>query len=177
MQKQCSFSLLSTIRSQLTHTFFQRMSSVASVFQLGRSFRSTAIGVGSFRWKSFIQLLQSYKKLSKAKLSTFVVASTGAGFVLASNDVIGDAIHPLFVFSLFLCDLDGQKLGCTLLGTFGASACANTFNQILEWKKDALMGRTRLRPLPSGQITRFHAFIFAFITGISGVSLLAYTVS
>eukprot|EP00210_Caulerpa_lentillifera_P003546 g3382.t1 len=157
-QQHRSYSLLIRFRTQLSHSLFYKTPFGGSVFQIGRSFHSTAIGVSSIRWKTISLLLQCYKKLSKAKLSTFVVSSTGAGFVLASKDSI-----------------DRQKLGCTLLGTFGASACANTFNQIFEWKKDALMGRTRLRPLPAGNISRVHALVFALTTGIAGVSLLAQT--
>lgn len=48
--------------------------------------------------------------------------------------------------------------------------------QVIEVKNDALMTRTMLRPLPSGRMTRSHALVFAIVTGIMGVGVLAYKV-
>lgn len=61
----------------------------------------------------FKTLLQSYKQLSKARLSALVVLTAGAGFVAGSGD-----------------DFDWSGLLWTSLGTFGAAACANTLNQV-----------------------------------------------
>lgn len=101
-------------------------------------------------------LLDNYKQLSKAKLSAFVVMTCAAGFVAGSEGAT-----------------DWEALGYTTLGTFGAAACANTLNQIYEVSNDALMKRTRNRPLPSGRLTLRHARVFALATGIGGVGLLA----
>eukprot|EP01026_Neomeris_dumetosa_P047390 TRINITY_DN40692_c0_g1_i2.p2 TRINITY_DN40692_c0_g1~~TRINITY_DN40692_c0_g1_i2.p2 ORF type:complete len:263 (-),score=28.39 TRINITY_DN40692_c0_g1_i2:19-807(-) len=65
-----------------------------------------------------------------------------------------------------------DKLGWTALGTFGAAACANTLNQVIETKRDALMRRTMKRPLPSGRLSRQHALLFAAAMGVTGISIL-----
>ena len=44
----------------------------------------------------------------------------------------------------------------------------------MEVKNDALMNRTKRRPLPSGLITRPHALAFAATMGVGGVSLLLW---
>jgi protoheme IX farnesyltransferase len=51
---------------------------------------------------------------------------------------------------------------------------ANTINQILERESDALMNRTRNRPMPDGRMHHYEAWVFAALTGISGALLLAY---
>src|SRR5205814_359794 len=49
---------------------------------------------------------------------------------------------------------------------------ASTMNQLLEIRRDALMQRTKGRPLPSGQISALHAFVFALGTSAAGVGIL-----
>lgn len=71
---------------------------------------------------------------------------------------------------------DWKKFSGTMIGTFGASACANTLNQIYESQKDAMMSRTRLRPLPLGRISKSHAMAFALISGLFGTTLLSQQV-
>ena len=75
------------------------------------------------------------------------------------------------------------------VGTSLAIASANTFNQVIEIEKDALMSRTWNRILPSGdyykqqsliikgQISRLHAFNFGIATGLAGTALLYFTVN
>lgn len=58
-------------------------------------------------------LMRDYKQLSKFKLSALVVATAAAGFVTGSDERI-----------------DWAKLAWTSAGTMGASACANTLNQV-----------------------------------------------
>jgi heme o synthase len=48
--------------------------------------------------------------------------------------------------------------------------------QLYEVKRDALMMRTRNRPLPQGRVTPRHALAFALATGIGGVSILYWKV-
>lgn len=105
------------------------------------------------------KLLEMYKKLSKAKLSGFVVATACTGYVLGSGECV-----------------EWAGLGWTALGTMGAAACANSLNQIIEIGNDRLMGRTATRPLPSGRMSRAHALCFAVVTGVAGVGILAWKV-
>lgn len=105
-------------------------------------------------------LAESFVELSKARLSALVVLTTATGYWLALRGPF-DWVH-------FLATLLG-----TTLAAFGASA----FNQIWEMRRDARMTRTRNRPLPSGQMTRRAALIFAFTCGAAGPLLLAVVVN
>ena len=58
------------------------------------------------------------------------------------------------------------------LGMIGTAASANGLNQYLERDRDALMERTRVkRPLPSGRIAPFGAFLFSTALGIAACVL------
>jgi len=65
------------------------------------------------------------------------------------------------------------RLAAVLLGTVLVVAAANAVNMYLERDTDGLMTRTRGRPLPSGRITPEVALIFAAVTAVSGLALLA----
>ena len=100
-------------------------------------------------------LLNVFKQLSKARLSTLVVLSAAAGFVAGSGE-----------------NVEWSKLCWTSFGTFACAASANSFNQIYEVENDKLMKRTCKRPLPMGRITRRNALIWAVGTGIIGCASL-----
>ncbi|PWA43381.1 Protohem IX farnesyltransferase [Artemisia annua] len=88
--------------------------------------------------------------------SMLVVATSGAGYVLGSGSTV---------------DLAGLCYTCA--GTMMVAASANTLNQVFEVKNDALMNRTRRRPLPSGRLTIPHAVTWASSVGLAGTALLA----
>ena len=73
--------------------------------------------------------------------------------------------------------VDWKGLAWTSIGTFAASACANTLNQIYEIKTDARMRRTMMRPLPLGRVSRLQALGFAGLTGVAGIAILAQQVN
>ena len=58
------------------------------------------------------------------------------------------------------------------LGGFLVTAAANGFNQIIEKDLDKLMNRTKLRPIPTGNLTVNQAFIICAIFGIIGTMML-----
>eukprot|EP01050_Picozoa_sp_SAG11_P003522 SAG11_NODE_201_length_12551_cov_67.866126_6_plen_378_part_00 len=96
-----------------------------------------------------------YAELSKARLSALVVATTSAGFLFAGAPV------------------DWQSFVAVTIGTSLAACSANTFNQIIERNFDALMTRTKRRPLPTGRVSALHAAGFAIFTGVMSTTLLA----
>lgn len=96
-----------------------------------------------------------YVELAKIRLTAMVLVTTAVGYVLASS-------RPIHWIGLLL----------TLLGTGLAAIGAGTFNQILEVDRDAIMERTRRRPLPSGAISRLHAFVFAVVVTAAGLGIL-----
>ena len=60
----------------------------------------------------------------------------------------------------------------TLLGIALAAASANTLNAYLERDKDALMERTKARPLPAGRIAPRAALGFGLLLGLLSTALL-----
>ncbi len=63
-----------------------------------------------------------------------------------------------------------------LLGSIGiamAAASAAAINHVLDARIDAVMKRTRRRPLPTGQLTEAEALIFAFALGLVSMIVLA----
>ena len=73
--------------------------------------------------------------------------------------------------------MDPVLLAHTLIGTALVAAGTNAWNQIRERDVDALMARTRRRPLPSGRLTPRAAAWFASAITVGGVAYLAATVN
>ena len=57
----------------------------------------------------------------------------------------------------------------TVVGTFLVASGAAAFNQVIERDTDALMRRTRQRPLPDGRVTLSEATLFAAALSAAGV--------
>lgn len=78
--------------------------------------------------------------------------------------LVGYAIAPAaFSWSVFI----GLSLGMGL-----AAGSAATLNQWMEHDRDALMERTKDRPIPSGQISPRMALVFGILIGLIGLLLL-----
>lgn len=96
--------------------------------------------------------------LTKARLSFSVVFSTIAGYILAADNVkILDILLLIF-------------------GGYCIVGASNSFNQIIEKEKDALMDRTKSRPLPTKQISKSNAFWISVILTLIGLFVL-YTIN
>jgi heme o synthase len=100
---------------------------------------STALSVKSianrqaYSWREWAILLFS---LGKTKISLLVTLSTATGYLLAAEEVAIQMLLPAAAVFLLAC-----------------GSCA--LNQFQERKIDALMERTRNRPLPSGKLKPF----------------------
>ena len=68
---------------------------------------------------------------------------------------------------------DLQEFILLVFGGFLVTGSANGFNQCLEQEYDALMERTRLRPLPQKRISSINAVLFSFVIGFLGFYLLS----
>jgi protoheme IX farnesyltransferase len=66
-------------------------------------------------------------------------------------------------------------LAATLLGIGLAAAAANTLNAYLEHDRDALMERTRDRPIPAGRVTPQAALVFGLVLSVVSTALLYAT--
>ncbi len=98
--------------------------------------------------------IKYYSQLLKLRLSSTVVFSAMAGYMLGVND------------------FDYQDFLLLISGGFLVTGSANGFNQILERDYDKLMSRTSSRPLPSNNISILEAVIFSTIIGGLGLYLL-----
>ena len=94
--------------------------------------------------------------LAKPRLNLLVVVSAVAGYVMASGDT-----H------------DVWRLLFMIVGTGLVAGGASAFNQALEREPDALMLRTRLRPLPDGRLAAREAWAFGIILTVVGLAMLA----
>ena len=104
------------------------------------------------------QTIAVYLELAKARLSTLVAVSAGAGCALAAAG-----------------RLEAVGLVGSILGTGLAAFGANILNQCLEQERDGRMERTRGRPLPSGRIELGQAVRWGLASTAAGLGLLLAT--
>jgi protoheme IX farnesyltransferase len=79
------------------------------------------------------------------------------------------------IIGMFLATPGGVSLGVFLPATIGialAAASAAAINHVAEYRIDALMDRTRNRPLPQGGLQRRQALAFALLIGAVSMYLL-----
>ncbi|HEV8313446.1 MAG TPA: heme o synthase, partial [Burkholderiaceae bacterium] len=106
--------------------------------------------------------LRDYLALAKLRIVALVLVVTLFGFLMAAHAA-----------------LDGHQIAAllhTLIGTALAAAGANALNQHIERAHDAVMQRTRFRPLPAGRIAPRDALLLGVAAGTFGVSYLAVLV-
>jgi len=79
------------------------------------------------------------------------------------------------VIGMFLATPQLPALGALLFGTLGialTAGAAAAINCLVEQKIDAVMARTRARPLPMQQVTSAQTLWFAALLGAAGLTLL-----
>jgi heme o synthase len=106
------------------------------------------------------RLLTSLVQLTKPGVTRMVLATTWCGAAIAPGALVSYG-----------------KLAAVLLGTTLIVASANTLNMFLEGDVDALMTRTRNRPIPSGRIAPEVALWFGLALGLVGLPVLAFLVN
>ncbi|MBR9846209.1 MAG: protoheme IX farnesyltransferase [Algicola sp.] len=99
-------------------------------------------------------IISDFKEITKIRLSVSVVFSAIAGYLLGAVEVD--------VYTLILLAFGGYFM-------VGAS---NAYNQIIERDLDALMDRTKNRPVPAGRMSVRTAFIIATVFTIAGIATL-----
>ncbi|MCU1384856.1 MAG: Protoheme farnesyltransferase [Acidobacteria bacterium] len=100
--------------------------------------------------------MADYLALTKPRLNFLVVATSAAGYYLGSTGGI-----------------DLTAMTEAVAGTTLVAAGAAALNQLYERDTDALMRRTRLRPLPAGRLAPADARIFGVALSVAGLVLLA----
>jgi protoheme IX farnesyltransferase len=101
-------------------------------------------------------VLADYIALTKPRLNVLVVATSAAGYYLGARGVP-----------------DGVSLAAAVAGTALVAGGAAVLNQVYERDTDALMRRTRTRPLPDGRVSPGDARRFGLAMGAAGLALLA----
>ncbi|WP_299222788.1 heme o synthase [uncultured Psychroserpens sp.] len=99
-------------------------------------------------------IISDFKEITKIRLSVSVVFSAIAGYLLGAIEVD--------VYTLILLAFGGYFM-------VGAS---NAYNQIIERDLDALMDRTKNRPVPAGRMSVQTAFIIASVFTVLGIATL-----
>ena len=102
-----------------------------------------------------------FREITKARLAISVVFSSVAGFMLGIYD---------------LYSLDWMVLLKLAVGGYCMVGASNAYNQVIEKDLDALMDRTKNRPVPAGRMSPPIALVIASFLTIVGISLL-YTIN
>lgn len=103
------------------------------------------------------RLLKAYSKLTKTGIIVFSVISAWAGYAVSFQ-----AGH----------ELDFSQLGLLTVGLYLVAAGAFALNQAQEWRRDALMDRTKGRPIPNGTLAPWQAYFISFIFIVTGLGAL-----
>jgi len=99
--------------------------------------------------------ISTFVELAKFRITFFVAISTSIGFILASDSLNINILYSTMGIFLLAC---------------GSSA----LNHFQEKELDAVMDRTKNRPLPLGIISKNAAIYFILFTTLSGSFLLFY---
>ena len=106
---------------------------------------------------SFNEKLAAYVDLTKPRITSLVVLSALAGFALGSPSSI-----------------DWIRLLHAAIGVALLSGGISALNQYWERDLDALMRRTKLRPLPAGKLAARNALVFGGAVSLIGEVYLAW---
>ena len=99
-------------------------------------------------------MLKDFFELTKARLAISVVFSSLAGYLIAANS---------YDFSIIIL---------LVVGGYCMVGASNSFNQIIEKDLDALMDRTRNRPIPTGRVSVSVAFVISVLLTLTGIVIL-----
>jgi protoheme IX farnesyltransferase len=98
-----------------------------------------------------------FKEITKAGLAVSVVFSSIAGFLLGIEEFTTRSWGILIMLAV---------------GGYCMVGASNAYNQIIEKDIDALMNRTKNRPIPAGRMSKTTAFIIASILTVAGIAIL-----
>ena len=107
-------------------------------------------------WRRALDFLE----LAKPRVTLMVLVTAYVGYFLGADPSLGYS-----------------RLIETLIGAALASGGTLALNQFLERRPDALMERTRRRPLPDGRLQPAEALVFGVIVTAAGLAVLALAVN
>jgi protoheme IX farnesyltransferase len=114
-----------------------------------------------------------YIDLTKPRLNALVVASSAAGYYLGTQAARDLPVAPGLGTLRVTSGIDAGLMAQAVIGTALVAGGAAVLNQVYERRTDALMRRTRLRPLPDGRIAPADARTFGVLLSASGLLILA----
>jgi protoheme IX farnesyltransferase len=115
------------------------------------------VGVQMAGGRRAAMVAADYLTLTKPRLNMLVVATSAGGYYLGAAGTPG--VWPLL-----------QAVAGTTLVAGGAAA----LNQVYERDTDALMRRTRIRPLPDGRVSWTDARLFGWLLAAAGLTTLLF---
>ena len=111
---------------------------------------------------SSTHLLRQFYELTKPRVVSLIVFCAVIGMFLAGPP---DGLPPLPIVAV------------AALGIFLVAGSAAAVNCLIEQRIDAMMARTRARPLPRGELTDAQTVVFAGAIGSAGLWLLMHYVN
>ncbi|TGL39869.1 heme o synthase [Leptospira perdikensis] len=105
-------------------------------------------------------MFRLWNQLTKPRVTVLVLATVLPGMYLGTTG------YP----SLW-------EIGITLLGTYLMSSASFILNQYIERERDAVMYRTKQRPIPSGEISPVFALSLGVIVAIVAFVILTYYIN
>lgn len=112
--------------------------------------------VSSVKNTSIAEYFADFKEITKARLAISVVFSSIAGYFLG-------AVEINFLSVLLLA-----------FGGYCMVGASNAYNQVIEKDLDALMSRTKNRPIPAGRMSVNTAMTIAVVMTVLGIVALYY---
>ncbi|MGH2665885.1 heme o synthase [Flavobacterium sp.] len=106
---------------------------------------------------SLKSIFLDFKEITKAGLAISVVFSSLAGYLLGVSEFSSANVYVLVMLAV---------------GGYCMVGASNAYNQIIEKDLDALMDRTKNRPIPSGRMTVNTAFVIATALTLIGLIIL-----
>ncbi|SDR77157.1 heme o synthase [Christiangramia echinicola] len=103
---------------------------------------------------SSASILSDFREITKMRLAISVVFSSVAGYFLGADNI------------------DFVVVTLLAIGGYLMVGASNAYNQIIEKNLDALMDRTKNRPLPAGRMTNTVAFTIASVFTVLGLIVL-----
>ncbi len=100
-------------------------------------------------------LVNTFNQLTKVRIAVLSTASAVTGYILAANGISFGALVPIF-------------------GVYLLASGAGALNEYQERDIDALMERTKNRPIPSGRITPTSGLIIAVALLVAGLACLSF---
>ncbi|MCS7173541.1 MAG: heme o synthase [Armatimonadetes bacterium] len=136
------------------------VASIGVVGALGVAAGMSGFGLGTSARREGTGEVRAYLELSKPRIVVLLLVTTACATFAAAGR-----------------DLPWEVLLATVVGGALSAAGANALNQVLDRDVDAVMDRTRHRPLVTGRVDVPNALAFGVLLGLASFGVLAVSVN